>query len=166
MSDEPRPIAFTTALTPADVLRATTLRVMTHPLGIMAMAIGPIWLAVGLVGSSVYVARIGIQLLPVTIAVAAFALLVGTWAAYRPGVSELFVPVSWTFTPDHVDIEHPGRCARAEWDEFTVWRMAGGCYLLYLAKSRYLIVPRAAVPDADRPAFEALLTERLGNRRR
>ena len=161
-----RAIAFTGTLRQRDVFRVAAVVLVRHRLAIMAMAAGPVFWLVGVVGASDAVTRIGAQFLAVTVAVPAFALVVATWAAYRPGTSSLYAPVAWSFTAAGIDLSTPGRPARAEWSEFRSWRTAAGCYLLDITRSRYLVVPRADVPEADRADFERLLASKLGPRSR
>lgn len=161
-----RAVAFTSHLTPRDVFRVAAIVLVRHRLAIMAMAAGPVFWLVGIVGSSVAVTRIGAQFLTVTVGVPVLALVVATWAAYRPGTSTLYAPVAWSFSDTVIDLSTPDRPARAEWSEFRSWRTAAGCYLLDITRSRYLVVPQRDVPDADRADFERMLASKLGPRRR
>jgi hypothetical protein len=158
--------AFTSRLTTRDVLKVSAYLLLRHRLSVFALAAGPVLWISGMLGGAEPVTRLGVALAPLAVGLPLFALLVGSYAAYRPGASELYAPVTWAFTEDGIDIAHTGRRARAEWTEFRSWRTCGGCYLLDVTRSRYLSIPVRDVPAADRTGFEDLCTAKLGARRR
>lgn len=160
------PVSFTSRLAARDVMRVSTRLLLRHNISILAMAVGPVFWLVGLAGSSEQVTRLGLSLMPLLVAVPGLAFLVGSLSAYRPGTSELYEPVEWTFADESIEIRHPGRSARAEWEEFRSWRFAGGCYVLHTTRTHYLLVPARDVGDERRVAFEELLTSHLGPKHR
>lgn len=160
------PVIFTSRPTARDVMGVAVRIFLRNGITILAMAAGPVFWLVGVTGGSPDVTRLGLSLMPLLAGVPAFGLLVGSYSAYRPGASELYAPAEWTFDDAGADVAHPGRRARVAWDEFLSWRFSGGCYLLYTARSRYLVLPARDIAADDRPRFEELLETHLGARRR
>lgn len=159
-------ITVNVRLTPRDVSGIAWRRLLLHPASIFFMAAGPVFWLVGLSGGSAPVIHLGQTLSWLTVLIPAFALLVGSFAAYRPGTSELYAPVRWSFDEDGIDIEQDKRSARGEWSEFRSWRVANHCYLLNTTRTKYVIVPQRDVPEARRAEFEELLAAKLGARKR
>jgi hypothetical protein len=151
---------------PRDLLGVSATLMLRNPVSVMLMAAGPLLWLLGLVSGSVVVGRLGETMIWLVVLVPAFAALVASYAAYRPGAAELYAPVRWEFAEEAVEIMQAQRCARADWGEFTGWRTVAGCYLLHTSASRYVVVPGRGVGDADREALEALFTKMLGRRRR
>ena len=150
--------------TSRDVFRVALVAILRHRLAFMAMAAGPIFWLVGVATSSAEVVRVGTLFLMVTLGVPAFAALVASYSAYRPGSSALYSPAQWRFDDDGIDVVQPDRRARVEWAGLASWRTAAGCYLLDVKRARYLVFPQRDVPQDERADFEALLTEKLGPR--
>jgi hypothetical protein len=160
------PIHADVRLAQRDVMAVSSRLLLVHRLSLTAIASGPVLWLTGIAGGSAEVTRLGLALLWLVVLVPFFAFLVGTFNAYRPGTGELYEPVRYDFADGGVEIEQPGRRAHADWDEFRSWRTVGAFYLLDVSKSRYLLVPKSAVPAAERTALEALFEDHLGARRR
>jgi hypothetical protein len=139
---------------------------LRNPVSVMLMVAGPLLWLLGLVAGSAVIGRLGQTMAWLVLLIPAFAVLVGSYAAYRPGASRIYGPVRWTFDEDSIDIEQPERRARAEWREFSGWRSAAGCYLLHTDPRHYVLVPMRDVPEADRAVLESLLVSKLGPHRR
>lgn len=159
-------ISFTSRLEPRDVMWVAVRLLLRHSLSVMALASGPVFLLVGLSGGSPQVTELGRALSWLLLALPAFAFLVGTFNAYRPGSGRLYEPVEWSFADEGIETAHPGRRAHVEWSEFRSWRVSAGCYLLDIARRRYLAIPQRDVPQQMRSELEALLAEHLGAKRR
>jgi hypothetical protein len=147
-----------------DVFRVALVVILRHRLAFMAMAAGPIFWLVGVATSSAEVVRVGTLFLLLTVAVPLFAALVASYSAYRPGSSALYRAAEWRFDESGIDVVQPDRRARVEWADLASWRSAAGCYLLDVKRARYLVFPHRDVPEAERAAFEALLSDKLGPR--
>jgi len=159
-------VSFRSAPTSRDVFLVAVAVTLRARLTMTALAAGPVLWFVGLLASSQVVTRTGITLLPLAIGAVAVVLLAASYAAYRPGSSEVYAGARWTFDDSGIDIEGADGRRRAQWGDFRSWRTAGGCYVLHVTRSRYLVFPVRDVPEAQRAAFEDLLTGKLGPRRR
>jgi hypothetical protein len=166
-SDAPdgREIVVVSSLTARDVFLVAASVILRHRLAFMAMAAGPVFWLVGVVTASAEVVRVATLFLLLTVGVPAFAALVASYSAYRPGSAGLYSPAEWRFDESGIDVVQPDRCARVEWAGLASWRSAAGCYLLDVKRARYLVFPRRDVPEGERAAFEALLIGKLGPRR-
>jgi hypothetical protein len=153
-------------LTAREVWRVSLDLVLRNPISLALVAGGPLLWLLGTVSTSADVTKLGETMSWLVVLIPAFALLVATFAAYRPGTGELYVPATWTFAESGIDIEQPGRHAHAEWSDFTGWKTVAGCYLLHTSVSRYVLVPAASLAPAQRTDLEALLSEKLGRRMR
>jgi len=159
-------VTFRGAPTPREVFLVAAAVTLRARLTLTALAAGPIlWLA-GTVAGSDGVTRTGLTLLPISVGAAAVVLLAASYAAYRPGSSEVYSAADWTFRDSGIDIERPEERRRAEWADFRSWRALAGCYLLYITRTSYLVLPMRGIPEGDRADFEGLLSEKLGPRRR
>lgn len=158
-------VSFTSSPTSRDVFRAAVVVTLRARLTMTALAAGPVLWLVGVLAGNDGIARTGLTLLPLTLGAVAVVLLAASYAAYRPGASEVYAAARWTFDDQGIDIERAAERRRADWDEFRSWRIAGGAYLLNVTRSRYVVLPLRDVPEAERPVFEALLTQMLGARR-
>ena len=127
-------ITFTSELRRAEFLRVGIVLALRNPLSLMFLIV-----AVPLAG-----------------------VLAGSYAAYRPGSAELFVPVTWEFSEEGVRIRQQGEDAMADWDEFAGWRKVAGCYLLHTAARKYIVLPASGVPAARAGDLEALLSRKAG----
>ena len=159
------PIVVDSSLRPGDYFRVAVALVLRNPASLALFVSGPLLWGVGAAAGSNVVIDLGERMSWLVILVPAFAALVGSFSAYRPGSSSLYEKVRWTFGEDGMDIEQPSRRARAEWSEFRSWRAAAGCYLLHTTARDYLVVAARDIPEQRRGEFEALLTEKLGIRR-
>jgi hypothetical protein len=159
-------VVVVSSMQPRDQFRVATLMVLRSPAGIVLLMSGPALWAYGTVARAATVHQVGAVMSWLLVLVPAFAALVGSFTAYRPGSSELYEPVTWRFTQDGIDIAQPSRRARAAWDEFSAWRVVAGCYLLHARGRRYVAIAVRDVPEADRARLESLLTARLGRHRR
>jgi len=159
------PIVVESTLRPGDYFRIAVSLVLRNPASLALFVSGPLLWALGAAFGSVAVIDLGERMSWLVLLVPAFAALVGSFSAYRPGSSALYEQVRWTFGDAGVEVDQPSRSARAEWEEFRKWREAGGCYLLHTTDRNYLAVASRDVPEERRADFEALLTEKLGRRR-
>jgi hypothetical protein len=159
------PIVVDSSLRPADHFRIAFALVLRNPASLGLFVCGPLLWALGAASGSVAVIDLGERVSWLVLLVPAFAALVGSYTAYRPGSSALYEKARWTFAEEGVDIEQPRRHARAEWSEFSKWRQAGGCYLLQTTGRNYVAVAARDVGEARLGDFEALLTEHLGGKR-
>jgi len=159
------PIVVDSSLRPGDYFRVAVALVLRNPASLALFVSGPLLWAFGAAFGSSAVIDLGERMSWLVILVPAFAALVGSFSAYRPGSSSLYEKVRWTFGEEGVDVEQPSRCARAEWGEFRSWRTAAGCYLLHTTARDYLVVASRDVPEKRREEFEALLAAKLGVRR-
>jgi len=165
--DDPgRPVVVSSSMRPRDHFRVASLVVLRSPVAVLLLMSGPALWAYGTAARSAQLHDAGALMSWLLLLVPAFAALVGSYSAYRPGSSELYEPVTWTFAADGIDIEQPSRRARASWDEFTSWRVVSGCYVLHTRKRSYVTVVARDVPAGDRDRFERLLRSRLGRPRR
>lgn len=159
------PIVVDSSLRPGDYFRVAVALVLRNPASLALFVSGPLLWGVGAAAGSNVVIDLGERMSWLVILVPAFAALVGSFSAYRPGSSSLYEKARWTFGLEGIVIEQPSRCARAEWDEFRSWRAAAGCYLLHTTARDYLVVASRDVPEERREDLEALLAEKLGARR-
>lgn len=155
-------VAFQSTLARRDFLRAGVVLALRNPLTLTAMASGPVLWAAGTLAGGGPIARLGVSLMFLVVAVPIAAVLAGSYAAYRPRSSELYEPVGWEFAEDGVHVHQDGRDAFAEWSEFTGWRKVAGCYLLHTSQRKYVVIPASAVPPERAADFEALLTGHTG----
>ncbi|HEY5548572.1 MAG TPA: YcxB family protein [Coriobacteriia bacterium] len=162
----PEAVVVTSSMRPRDHFRVAMMMVLRSPAGVVLLMSGPALWAYGTVARSATVHQAGALMSWLLVLVPAFAALVGSYSAYRPGSSALYEPVTWTFSPEGIDIVQPTRRAMASWDEFRSWRVVGGCYLLHTRARHYVIIAARDVPAGDRARFEALLAARLGRHRR
>lgn len=139
---------------------------MRHPVTLTVLAAGPLLWLLGAFSGSAVISELGRTISWLVLLVPVFSVLAGSYAARRPGSSELYVPVRWTFAEDWIGLEQADRHARADWTEFRSWRSAAGCYLLHTSAQRYVIVPIRDVRESDRSDLEALFAAKLGARRR
>jgi hypothetical protein len=153
-------------LTAREVWRVSVDLVLRNPISLTLIVAGPLLWLLGTVSTSADVTRLGETMSWLVVLVPAFSLLVGTFAAYRPGTGDLYVPVTWTFVDAGIDVDQPGRRARAEWSEFTGWKTVAGCYLLHTSVRQYVLVPAAGLTPEQRTDLDALLSEKLGRRMR
>lgn len=158
-------VVLDSRLTARDVFRVSVALVLRYRLTPTLLLAGPLLLAVGALTSSARIVQLGAVASWLIVLVPAFALLVGSYAAYRPGIGELFEPARWTFAEDGVEIEQPARHARAEWSEFVRWRRLTGNYLLYTSPRRYVILSGAGLSGEDATALEELLATHIGESR-
>lgn len=161
-----RPVVVTSSMRPRDQARVATMVVLRSPVAVLLLLSGPALWAYGAAARSTQLHGAGALMSWLLLLVPVFAALVGSYSAYRPGSSELYEPVTWTFAEDGIDIEQPSRRARALWGEFSSWRLVSGCFLLHTRKRSYVIVAVRDVPAADRARFERLLWSKLGRPRR
>jgi hypothetical protein len=159
------PIVVDSTLRPGDYFRISVAQVLRNPASLGLFVAGPVLWAFGAVSHSIVVMDLGERISWLVVLVPAFAALVGSYSAYRPGSSALYEKVRWTFTEKGIEIEQPSRHARAEWGEFAKWLALGGCYLLHTTDRHYMAVASRDVPDDRRADFEALLTSAIGRRR-
>jgi hypothetical protein len=159
------PIVVDSSLRPGDYFGVAVALVLRNPASLALFVSGPLLWALGAASGSTAVIDLGERMSWLVILVPAFAALVGSFSAYRPGSSSLYEKVRWTFGKEGVDVEQPSRCARAEGAEFRSWRAAAGCYLLHTTARDYLVVASRDVPGERREEFEALLAEKLGVKR-
>jgi hypothetical protein len=159
-------VRITTSLTRRDVAWVSLQLLVLHPVSLTLMAAGPLLLAVGVLSSSSAVARLGSTMSWLILLVPAWGLLAATYNAYRPGAAPVYEPAVWAFADSGITVAQPGREARADWDEFTGWRSIGGCLLLHRTPVRYVVIPWRDVSADARAGLEALLSERIGRRRR
>lgn len=148
--------------TARDLFRVSFQLVLRGRLVPTILAAGPVLWAVGAAGGSPTLARLGATVSWLILLVPAFAVLVGTNSAYRPGSGALYEPTRWTFADEGVEIVQPDRTAHAEWSEFVRWRHVARCYLLYTARRRYVVLPERDVAPTSRPQLELLLEAKLG----
>jgi hypothetical protein len=162
---EVEPIVVESAPKAGDYFRVSVALVLRNPASLAMFVSGPVLWGLGLASRSVVVTDLGERLSWLVVLIPAFAALVGSFTAYRPGSSVLYEKVVWTFTDDWVEIVQLSRHARAEWSEFAKWREAGGAYLLHTGDQHYLVMAARDVPETRRADFEQLLTEKLGPKR-
>lgn len=160
------PIAVDSSLRPGDYFRIAVAQVLRNPASLALFVAGPLLWGLGAVSHSVVVIDLGERISWLVVLVPAFAALVGSYSAYRPGSSVLYEKVRWTFGEDGIEIEQPSRHALAQWGEFSKWLEAGGCYLLHTSDRHYIAVAGRDVPEDRLADFEALLSARIGRRRR
>lgn len=160
------PVVVRSRLRPRDYFLVAVMQVLRNRLSVSLLISGPAMWTFGIITRSAVVAGYGARLSWVIVALPAFAALVGSYTAYRPGSAELYEPATWTFTPEGIDIEQPSRSARASWDEFTSWRIVERCYLLYTDRRSYVIVGASELPAGERVRLEELLDGKLGRHRR
>ena len=160
------PIVVDSSLRPGDYFRIAVAQVLRNPASLALFVAGPLLWGLGAVSHSVVVSDLGERISWLVVLVPAFAALVGSYSAYRPGSSVLYEKVRWTFREEGIEIEQPTRHALAEWNEFAKWLEVGGCYLLHTSDRHYLAVATRDVPEDRVADFEALLTARIGRRRR
>jgi len=160
------PIVVDSSLRPGDYFRIAVAQVLRNPASLALFVAGPLLWGLGAVSHSVVVIDLGERISWLVVLVPAFAALVGSYSAYRPGSSVLYEKVRWTFSEDGIEIEQPFRHALAEWGEFSKWLEAGGCYLLHTSDRHYIAVAARDVPEDRRADFEALLATAIGRRRR
>jgi len=160
------PIVVDSSLRPGDYFRIAVAQVLRNPASLALFVAGPLLWGLGAVSHSVVVIDLGERISWLVVLVPAFAALVGSYSAYRPGSSVLYEKVCWTFGEDGIEIEQPSRHALAEWGEFSKWLEAGGCYLLHTSDRHYIAVAARDVPEDRVADFEALLSARIGRRRR
>lgn len=165
-SDPAAPIVVDSSLRPGDYFRIAVAQVLRNPASLALFVAGPLLWGLGAVSHSVVVIDLGERISWLVILVPAFAALVGSYSAYRPGSSVLYEKVRWSFGEDGIEIEQPSRHALAEWGEFSKWLEAGGCYLLHTGDRHYVAVARRDVPEDRIADFEALLSAKIGRRRR
>lgn len=159
-------VRLTTSLRPRDVAAVSFRLLVGHPVSLLLMAAGPIFLLVGAASGAGAITRLGLTMSWLVVLVPVFGLFAATYNAYRPGASQVYEPAEWTFSEGGVLISQPGRDAEAEWAEFTGWRAVGGALLLHTALARYVVIPWRDVPLEERPMLEGMLAERLGRGRR
>ncbi len=159
------PIVVDSTLRPGDYFRIAAAQVLRNPASLAMFVAGPLLWGFGAATHSVVVIDLGERISWLVVLVPAFAALVGSFSAYRPGSSALYEPVRWTFAEDGIGIEQPERHALAAWDEFARWAMVGGCYLLHTSDRHYVAVAARDVPEERRREFEALMAARIGRRR-
>ena len=149
-------------LSARDVFRVSAMLVLRYRLTPTLLLAGPVLAAVGALTGSEQLLRLGAIASSLLVLVPAFALLMGSYAAYRPGATELFEPACWTFTDQGVEIEQPSRTAHADWSEFVRWRRVAGHYLLHTSSRRYVILSGAGLSGEDTVSLEDLLAEHIG----
>lgn len=159
------PIVVDSSLRPGDYFRVAVALVLRNPASLALFVSGPLLWGLGAASGSNVVIDLGERMSWLVILVPAFAALVGSFSAYRPGSSTLYEKVRWTFGDGGMDIEQPSRNARAAWTEFRSWRVAAGCYLLHTTARDYLVVASRDVAEERRDDFETLLVEKLGVKR-
>jgi hypothetical protein len=159
------PIVVDSSLRAGDYFRVAVALVLRNPASLALFVSGPLLWGLGAAAGSNVVIDLGERMSWLVILLPAFAALVGSFSAYRPGSSALYEKARWTFGDDGIDIEQPSRLARAEWAEFRSWRAAAGCYLLHTTARDYLVVASRDVAEERREEFEALLADKLGARR-
>jgi hypothetical protein len=159
------PIVVESSLRAPDHFRIAFALVLRNPASLALFVSGPLLWALGAAFGSAAVTDLGERMSWLVVLVPAFAALVGSYSAYRPGSSALYEKTRWTFRDDGIEIEQPRRRARAGWSEFTKWREAGGCYLLHTSGRDFVAVAARDVPQERRSEFEELLTTRLGAKR-
>jgi hypothetical protein len=161
-----REVVVDAHVTPRDLFRVSLELLLRNPVSLTLIVAGPVLWAFGSVSGSAVVTRLGSTMSWLVLLVPAFALLIASYAAYRPGASDLYAQARWTFREDSVDVDQPSRSARAEWSEFTGWRTAAGSYLLHTSPKRYVVLPMRDVAEGDRADLESLFAAALGLRRR
>jgi hypothetical protein len=155
------PIAFTSKLEPADLVRVGVVTSLLNPLSLTAMGSGPVlWLAGKAAGGGA-VSDFGLSLMFLIVAVPIAGLFAAAYAAYRPGAAELFSPVAWVFSDAGVELTVGEDVSFAAWDEFMGFRRLAGCYLLHTSTRNYVVLPASGVPDRRAEDFDALLSEKL-----
>jgi hypothetical protein len=159
------PIVVGSSLRPSDHFRIGMSLVLRNPASLTLFVSGPLLWALGAAFGSVAVIDLGERISWLVVLVPAFAALVGSYSAYRPGSSALYEKTCWTFDDEEIEIEQPRRRARAQWSEFTKWREAGGCYLLYTSGRDFAAMAARDVPEDRRADLEELLTAHLGAKR-
>jgi hypothetical protein len=159
-------VRLTTSLRRRDVAVASFRLLVLHPVSLLLMAAGPIFLIVGAASGAGTITRLGLTMSWLILLVPVFGLFAATYNAYRPGATAVYEPAEWTFADRGVSISQPGREARAEWEEFTGWRTVGRSLLLHTAPTRYAVIPWRDVAEGERPVLEGLLAERIGPCRR
>lgn len=159
------PIVVESSLRPPDHFRIAFALVLRNPASLALFVSGPLLWAMGAAFGSSAVIDLGERMSWLVVLVPAFAGLVGSYSAYRPGSSALYEKTRWTFGDEGIDIEQPRRHARAEWGDFRKWREAGGCYLLHTTGRDFVAVAARDVPEGRRVEFEQLLAARLGEKR-
>jgi len=159
------PVVVESSIAPADHFRVAAALVLRNPASLALFVSGPLLWALGAASGSVVVTDLGERMSWLVVLVPAFAALVGSYAAYRPGSSALYETTRWTFGDDGVEIELPSKSARAEWSEFSRWRQAAGCYLLSTSKRDYVTIAARDIGEDRRADFEALLTAHVGENR-
>jgi hypothetical protein len=159
------PIVVESSLRPPDHFRIALALVLRNPASLALFVSGPLLWALGAASGSVAVTELGERMSWLVVLVPAFAALVGSYSAYRPGSSALYEKTRWTFRDDGMEIEQRSRRARADWSEFTKWREAGGCYLLYTSGKDFVAVAGRDVAQERRADLEGLLATALGAKR-
>lgn len=160
------PVVVHSSLRPRDYFRVAVIQVLGNRLSASLLISGPALWTFGIISRSAIVAGYGARLSWVIVALPAFAALIGSYTAYRPGSAELYEPATWTFTSTRIDIEQPSRSARANWDEFTSWRIVQDCYLLHTDRRNYVIVSARDLAASERARLEELLDGKLDRHRR
>jgi hypothetical protein len=159
-------VRFTTSLRRRDVAGVSFRLLVLHPVSLLLVAAGPLFLIVGAASGAGTITRLGFTMSWLIVLVPLFGVFAATYNAYRPGAAQVYESAEWTFSDGGVRISQPGRDAEAGWDEFTGWRTVGESLLLHTALARYVVIPWRDVAEADRPVLEGLLAERIGPGRR
>lgn len=159
------PVIVESSPRPGDYFRVAVSLVLRNPASLALFVSGPALWAFGAATGSDVVIDLGQRMSWLVALVPAFALLVGSYTAFRPGSSALYVKTRWSFAESGIEIDQASRRARAEWTEFSKWREAGGCYLLHTSARHYVVIATRDVPGDVRARFEALLEARIGGRR-
>ena len=159
-------VRLTTSLTPRDVAAVSFRLLVLHPVSLLLMAAGPLFLLLGAASGAQVLTRLGQTMAWLVVLVPLFGLFAATYNAYRPGAREVYQPAEWVFREGGVEISQPGRMAQADWSEFTGWRSVGASLLLHTALTRYVVIPWRDVPEDGRAGLESLLGEHIGPGRR
>ena len=158
MSDAPARVRVESAVTRGGYVTVVVLSYLASPIFLLLLAAAVFGGASGALGSGALALAIAFPLSVPAVAAIAYA------RTFTSGAKALFEPAVWTFEDLGVDVDSEGQARFAKWDSFVRWRRLAGHYLLYVDRSRYVVVAGESLDADERARLEELLRVKVPQR--
>lgn len=158
MRDEPISVRVESTVTRGGYVAVVVLAYLASPIFLLLLAAAVFGGSTGAFGSGALALAIAFPLSVPAVAGIAYA------RTFTRGSAELLEPAVWTFQDLGVDVESGGQARFAEWDSFVRWRRLAGHYLLYVDRSRYVVVAGESLDADGRARLEELLRVKVPQR--
>ncbi len=87
------------------------------------------------------------------------------FSVFARGNRRAFSPVKYQFDVSGITKETAATSQVVKWTTLTRWRKIGGCYLIYMSKRSFFVIPRVKIPEGQVGSFENLLAQNIVPRR-